>query len=176
MTFSIDYVWMNWEDRRTATAAGVGRCVMMKQIYAHSAALSRFDFPRPCQPIICCLICSLPPKSIENLAFSFLIRLASPSSANSLLLRLSPRMATLLASPLSQISVTAFSKEENGQYRPAKNIEAFNSLLPPAVEFVEGSSTGVLAVAQGKYEPINGSPKLRAAEVSNRSSTSLFLS
>ena len=51
------------------------------------------------------------------------------------------------------------------QFRPAKNLEAFNSLLPPAVEFVEGSSTGALAVAEGKYEPINVSPKVKTPGV-----------
>lgn len=44
-------------------------------------------------------------------------------------------------------------------------MEAFNSLLPPPIEFVEGSSSGTLAVAEGKYEPINSSPKLPKAEV-----------
>ncbi|KZT29260.1 hypothetical protein NEOLEDRAFT_1056246 [Neolentinus lepideus HHB14362 ss-1] len=49
--------------------------------------------------------------------------------------------------------------EDSAQYRPARDVESFNSLLPPAVEFVEGSSSGTLAVAEGKYEPINASPK-----------------
>ena len=70
-------------------------------------------------------------------------------------------MATVLASQV--FSTSPFSvhnpTDERGQYRPAKNVEAFNSLLPPPVEFVEGSSSGTLAVAEGKYEPINGSPK-----------------
>lgn len=55
------------------------------------------------------------------------------------------------------------------QYRPAKDIEAFNALLPPPIEFVEGSSSGTLAVAEGKYKPINGSgsgtPKSGKTEV-----------
>ncbi|KAI5120693.1 hypothetical protein M0805_006981 [Coniferiporia weirii] len=46
--------------------------------------------------------------------------------------------------------------------RPAKDLAAFTSLLPPAVEFVEGSSSGALAVVEGKYEPINASPKAAA--------------
>lgn len=56
-------------------------------------------------------------------------------------------------------------------FKRAKNLEAFNSLLPPAVEFVEGSSTGALALAsvEGKYEPINASPKAKGhSEVSIR--------
>ncbi|KAH9965798.1 hypothetical protein BC827DRAFT_1258986 [Russula dissimulans] len=57
----------------------------------------------------------------------------------------------MLASPLSSESVP--------QYRPAKDIESFNKLLPPVVEFVEGSSSGTLLVAEGRYEPVNGSPK-----------------
>ncbi|KAG7097286.1 hypothetical protein E1B28_004651 [Marasmius oreades] len=50
---------------------------------------------------------------------------------------------------------TNHSEPEHGQYRPAKDLEAFNSLLPPPVEFVEGSSSGNLVVPEGKYEPIN---------------------
>ena len=70
-------------------------------------------------------------------------------------------MATALASQVFPASTFSAhnTPDERVQYRPAKNIEAFNSLLPPAVEFVEGSSSGTLAVAEGKYEPINGSPK-----------------
>ena len=62
----------------------------------------------------------------------------------------------LLAAPFLP---AAFSpqpaSEEFSQYRPAKDIDAFNNLLPPPIEFVEGSSTGALAAADGKYEPIN---------------------
>ncbi|KAJ3501410.1 hypothetical protein NLJ89_g9350 [Agrocybe chaxingu] len=50
-------------------------------------------------------------------------------------------------------------------YRPAKDLETFNSLLPPPIEFVEGSSSGTLAVAEGKYEAINASPKVPKAEL-----------
>lgn len=59
---------------------------------------------------------------------------------------------------IQSFSTTA---HERASIRPAKNMEAFNSLLPPQVEFVEGSSTGTLAlsVMEGKYEPINASPK-----------------
>ena len=49
--------------------------------------------------------------------------------------------------------------EDGMQYRPEKDLAAFKSLLPPEIEFMEGSSTGALAVPPGKYEPINGSPK-----------------
>ncbi|KAI0089063.1 hypothetical protein BDY19DRAFT_905998 [Irpex rosettiformis] len=56
------------------------------------------------------------------------------------------------------------------QYRPAKDLEAFNSLLPPPIEFVEGSSSGTLAVVEGKYKPINesgsGAPKSGKTESS----------
>lgn len=60
--------------------------------------------------------------------------------------------------PIQLFSTTA---HERASIRPAKNMEAFNSLLPPQVEFVEGSSTGTLALSamEGKYEPINASPK-----------------
>ncbi|KAJ3769964.1 Usp36 protein [Lentinula raphanica] len=50
------------------------------------------------------------------------------------------------------------SSEDSRQFRPAKDIEAFNNLLPPPIEFVEGSSSDALAVAEGKYEPINVTP------------------
>lgn len=52
-----------------------------------------------------------------------------------------------------------------GGYRPSVDLKAFNELLPPPIEFIEGSSTGALAVPEGKYEPINGPPKFTKAEV-----------
>jgi len=62
-----------------------------------------------------------------------------------------------------------FSAQSNADeplhYRPAKDLETFNSLLPAPIEFIEGSSTGTLAVAEGKYEAINMSPKVSRAEV-----------
>lgn len=45
-----------------------------------------------------------------------------------------------------------------GGYRPVADLKAFNELLPPPIEFVEGSSTGALAVPEGKYVPINTTP------------------
>ncbi|KAG6842045.1 hypothetical protein C0991_003571 [Blastosporella zonata] len=69
----------------------------------------------------------------------------------------------MLASPLlpapSVFSSSHVSDDSPLQYRPARDKEAFNSLLPPPIEFVEGSSSGALAVPPGKYEPINASPK-----------------
>ncbi|TDL29848.1 cysteine proteinase [Rickenella mellea] len=72
----------------------------------------------------------------------------------------------MMASPMfsSQTYSPQRGSDEHPQYRPAKNLEAFNSLLPPAVEFVEGSSSGALAIAEGKYEPINGSPKAQRSQ------------
>lgn len=73
----------------------------------------------------------------------------------------------MLASPL--YPTLPFSSQllsdDQLHLKPSKDIEAFNSLLPPPIEFVEGSSSGVLAVAEGKYDPINGTPK--ASKVSN---------
>ncbi|KLO19937.1 cysteine proteinase [Schizopora paradoxa] len=62
--------------------------------------------------------------------------------------------------PPPQLFSTA-TTHEHTSVRPAKNMEAFNSLLPPEVEFVEGSSTGTLALSsmEGRYEPINASPR-----------------
>lgn len=67
----------------------------------------------------------------------------------------------MLASPL--LPSSRFT--EDTSYRPAKDLDAFNKLLPPKIEFVEGSSSGVLAVGEGKYQPINEVPKKVVAEV-----------
>lgn len=61
----------------------------------------------------------------------------------------------MLAAPLQPAAV--LDSHDLAQYRPVKDIESFNALLPPPIEFVEGSSSGVFAVAEGKYQPINGS-------------------
>ncbi|RDX53884.1 cysteine proteinase [Lentinus brumalis] len=66
----------------------------------------------------------------------------------------------MLASPL-----LPSPRFEETSYRPAKDLESFNKLLPPPIEFIEGSSSGVLAVAEGKYQPINEGPKQKAGTV-----------
>ncbi|KAI1796180.1 cysteine proteinase [Ganoderma leucocontextum] len=66
----------------------------------------------------------------------------------------------MLASPL--LPSSRFT--EDTSYRPAKDLDAFNKLLPPKIEFVEGSSSGVLAVGEGKYQPINEVPKKAVAD------------
>jgi len=69
----------------------------------------------------------------------------------------------MLALPLHPTSIASHQSPETvSQYRPAKDIESFNKLLPPVVEFVEGSSSGTLLIAEGRYEPVNGSPKAPA--------------
>ncbi|KAH9060963.1 cysteine proteinase [Lactarius vividus] len=69
----------------------------------------------------------------------------------------------MLASPLYPASIGPHQSPDSvSQFRPAKDIESFNKLLPPVVEFVEGSSSGTLLIAEGKYEPVNGSPKVKA--------------
>jgi len=66
----------------------------------------------------------------------------------------------MLAFPLYPTSITSHQSPETvSQYRPAKDVESFNKLLPPAVEFVEGSSSGTLLIGEGRYDPVNGSPK-----------------
>lgn len=65
----------------------------------------------------------------------------------------------MLASPLRPTPFSQLASDDHSQLRPAKDVEAFNSLLPPPIEFIEGSSTGALAVAEDKYEPINNTPK-----------------
>lgn len=72
----------------------------------------------------------------------------------------------MLASPLCPNPFSTLQNSEDAsQYRPAKDLEAFNSLLSAPIEFIEGSSSGALAVPEGKYEPINGSPKAAHSEV-----------
>jgi hypothetical protein len=83
----------------------------------------------------------------------------------------------MLASPLYPTSIAAHQSSEGvSQYRPAKDIESFNKLLPPVVEFVEGSSSGTLLVAEGRYEPINASPKSSAGASEVRFPSRYFVS
>ncbi|KAL4265009.1 Ubiquitin carboxyl-terminal hydrolase [Pleurotus pulmonarius] len=72
----------------------------------------------------------------------------------------------MLATPLYQAPPQFSPKldSEDVQYRPTKDLEAFNKLLPPAIEFVEGSSSGALAVPEGKYEPINAPPAVNGVK------------
>ncbi|EGO02031.1 hypothetical protein SERLA73DRAFT_120678 [Serpula lacrymans var. lacrymans S7.3] len=83
----------------------------------------------------------------------------------------------MLASPLYPTS--PFSQqppEDSTQYRPVRDLEAFNSLLPPPIEFVEGSSSGTLAIAEGKYEAINATPKATTKNLVSKSHGYLSLS
>ena len=68
----------------------------------------------------------------------------------------------MLASPLYP-APPPFSPQHTSedplQYRPSRDLEAFNNLLPPPIEFIEGSSSGALAIPEGKYHPINTTPK-----------------
>jgi ubiquitin carboxyl-terminal hydrolase 36/42 len=69
----------------------------------------------------------------------------------------------LVATPLHPPSFsTQHASEDSSQYRPSQD---FKSLLPP-IEFVEGSSSGGLAVPEGRYEPINVTPKASKVVVS----------
>ncbi|KAJ7639056.1 Usp36 protein [Roridomyces roridus] len=70
----------------------------------------------------------------------------------------------MLASPL-YAAPTPFTPQSDEGPKYARDIESFNKLLPPPVEFVEGSSSGALAVPEGKYEPINDTPKAGKPEV-----------
>lgn len=109
---------------------------------------------------------------IRDTVFCSPLRLGHPlyfssSVRVSILLSLAPRwfsrppliFATqrMLASPLVP-SINFSSKHASDDYRPAKDLDAFNKLLPPPVEFVEGSSSGAYAVPEGKYKPINIAP------------------
>src|SRR6267154_3032178 len=103
------------------------------------------------------------------------------SALSSVLSRLLTRRTLLplrmLASPLYPTSIAAHQSSESvSQYRPTKDIESFNKLLPPVVEFVEGSSSGTLLVAEGRYEPINASPKSSAGASEVRVPSRYFMS
>jgi ubiquitin carboxyl-terminal hydrolase 36/42 len=68
----------------------------------------------------------------------------------------------LLATPVHPPSFsTQHTSEDSSQYRPSQD---FKALLPP-IEFIEGSSSGALAVPEGKYEPINGTLKASTVNV-----------
>jgi ubiquitin carboxyl-terminal hydrolase 36/42 len=68
----------------------------------------------------------------------------------------------LVATPLHPPSFsTQHVSEDSTQYRPTQD---FKTLLPP-IEFVEGSSSGGLAVPEGRYEPINMTPKASKVNV-----------
>jgi ubiquitin carboxyl-terminal hydrolase 36/42 len=71
----------------------------------------------------------------------------------------------MLAGPLQSTSAFGEHTDIATQYRPAKDLQAFNALLPPAIEFVKGSSTGTIATSDGKYQPINA-PKEENPNVS----------
>lgn len=65
----------------------------------------------------------------------------------------------MLASPLYPKSpFSPLKPGEELQLKPAKDLEAFNALLPPPIEFIEGSSTGSV-FDETKYTPINTSPR-----------------
>jgi ubiquitin carboxyl-terminal hydrolase 36/42 len=67
----------------------------------------------------------------------------------------------MLAAPLHPASsFSPLQPGEETQLKPAKDLEAFNALLPPPIEFVEGSSTGPM-LDETKYTPINASPRLK---------------
>ena len=65
----------------------------------------------------------------------------------------------MLAGPLTASSPFSLAgNDDQMSCRPTADIEAFKSLLPPPVEFVE-ATTSTLAVAEGKYQAINETPK-----------------
>ena len=72
----------------------------------------------------------------------------------------------MLAAPILPSSAFSGSRDL-ADYRPVKDLEAFNALLPPPIEFVEGSSSGLFVIDEGKYQPINGTPKPARPEVSD---------
>jgi ubiquitin carboxyl-terminal hydrolase 36/42 len=68
----------------------------------------------------------------------------------------------MLAAPLHP--APPFSPLQPGeeiQCKPAKDLDAFNALLPAPIEFVEGSSAGMM-FDETKYTPINASPRSKS--------------
>ncbi|KAF9651082.1 cysteine proteinase [Thelephora ganbajun] len=68
----------------------------------------------------------------------------------------------MLAAPLHLApSFSPLQSGEEIQLKPAKDLDAFNALLPPPIEFVEGSSTGPM-FDEAIYTPINASPRSKS--------------
>ncbi|KAL1662354.1 hypothetical protein GGF50DRAFT_59157, partial [Schizophyllum commune] len=63
-----------------------------------------------------------------------------------------------VAQPLPHQLNGQSSAEDSSSFRPLKDIDAFKQHLPPPIEFVQGSSTGAVAVPSDKYECINDTP------------------
>lgn len=118
-------------------------------------------------PIIPCLrvpLCRSPPRPVSTIFFLF-----HTAFWRALSIRFGPysslRHKRMLASPLRPgPSFSPQRSDEGPSYRPVKDNEAFRKLLSP-VEFIEGSSSGVLAIPEGKYQAINESPSVTKEEV-----------
>jgi len=68
----------------------------------------------------------------------------------------------MLAAPIHRASpFSPLQPGEEIQCKPAKDLDAFNALLPPPIEFVEGSSAGPM-LDETKYTPINASPRSKS--------------
>jgi hypothetical protein len=106
--------------------------------------------------IFCTHIHYLGRNYIRAAAHSSVLYAGVPSHTTLLISCQRARRPMLLATPLHLPSFsTQHTSEDSSQYRPSQD---FKSLLPP-IEFVEGSSSGGLAVPEGRYEPINATPK-----------------
>lgn len=116
----------------------------------HVSATFFLSFPCDSHPILGCLHLSHALSSIS---------LHRPS-----VLYILPRApfrhpGNLPSSSISHLSarrMLATTANAQSTRRPAKDKTAFYSLLPPSVEFVEGSSSGALMVGHSKFQPING--------------------
>lgn len=115
-------------------------------------------------------VLSLTPK------FGGLVKLPFPFSSSLFLVSIILRLKWLrfLTYSSKMLASPILPKPPNG-HGPVHDITAFNNLLPPAVEFVEGSSSGTLAVPEGKYEPINGTPRLVKTDSNSVRSSATFL-
>ena len=68
----------------------------------------------------------------------------------------------MLAAPIHPTSpFSSLQQGEETQCKPAKDLDAFNALLPPPIEFVEGSSAGPM-LDETKYTLINTSPRSKS--------------
>lgn len=68
----------------------------------------------------------------------------------------------MLAAPIHPTSpFSPLQPGEEIQCKPAKDLDAFNALLPPPIEFVEGSSARPM-LDETKYTLINVSPRSKS--------------
>lgn len=109
--------------------------------------------PRPHLPLLF-LLSATRPRALKLKA--------PPLSTRGFLRNRRDAARAMLAAPLHPASsFSPLQPGEEAQLKPAKDLDAFNALLPPPIEFVEGSSTDPM-FDETKYTPINASPRSKS--------------